>query len=110
MFHCSLLKPFHGDPDSGAAAPLPEHFLNDQPLITSLAILDYRRHSYNGSLEMLVQCKGLSPDETSWEDWAQLQQDHHLEDKVILQGPKEVYSSGSTTSSAEGQTREIDDA
>jgi len=59
---------------------------------------------------VLVQWKGLSPDETSWEDWAQLQQDHHLEDKVILQGPKEVDNSGSTAASAEGQTREIDDA
>ena len=50
-----------------------------------------------------MQWKGLSPDETSWEDWAQLQQDHHLEDKVILQGPKEVDSRVATTSASKGQ-------
>ena len=30
--------------------------------------------------------------ETSWEDWEQLQQDFHLEDKVRLQGPKSVMN------------------
>ena len=55
-----------------------------------------------------MQWKGLSPDETSWEDWAQLQQDHHLEDKVILQGPKEVDSRVATTSASKGQRGEID--
>lgn len=32
---------------------------------------------------------GTVPHDTSWEDWDQLRQDHHLENKVILQGPKE---------------------
>ena len=110
VFHYSLLKPFHGDPTSNTAAPLSKHFLNDQPLIIPLAILDYLRHVEKDSWEVLVQWKGLSPDETSWEDWAQLQQDHHLEDKVILQGSKEVDSSVATTAASEGQTREIDNA
>ena len=34
-----------------------------------------------------MQWEGLSPDETSWEDWNSLRQEYHLEDKVILQGP-----------------------
>ncbi|KAH1247559.1 Transposon Tf2-9 polyprotein [Glycine max] len=37
--------------------------------------------------QVLVQWKWLTPDDTSWEDWDTLQQDYHLEDKVILQGP-----------------------
>ena len=104
VFLGSLLKPFHSDPDSSSTAPLPQHFLNDQPLITPLAILDYRRHSKEDPWEVLVQWKGLSHDETSWEDWAQLQQDHHLEDKVILQGPKEADSN---IAAPEGETGNI---
>lgn len=43
VFHCSLLKPFRGEPDAVHVADFPEQFLNDQPLITPLAILDYRK-------------------------------------------------------------------
>ena len=32
-----------------------------------------------------MQWQGLSPDDTSWEDWSQLCRDFHLEDKVTLQ-------------------------
>ena len=98
VFHCSLLKPFHGDPNADITPPLPEHFLNDQPIISPLAILDCRRSSSEADApwEVLVQWRGLSPDETSWEDWEQLKQDHHLEDKVILQGPREIDSSRET--------------
>ena len=28
---------------------------------------------------------GTVPHDTSWEDWDQLRQDHHLENKMILQ-------------------------
>ena len=42
--------------------------------------------------EVLVQCHGLSPDETSWENWSQLCQDYHLEDKVNFQGADDVMS------------------
>ena len=75
VFHCSLLKPFHGTPDSHNFAELPDKFINDQPFLTPLAILDYRRSSSaaNAPWEVLVQWHGLSPDE----------------DKVILQGPKD---------------------
>ncbi|XP_040870975.1 uncharacterized protein [Glycine max] len=94
VFHCSLLKPFRGEPDVVRIADFPEQFLNDQPLITPLAILDYRKaaDNQNAPWEVLVQWQGLSPDETSWENWDQLKQEYHLEDKVILQGPREVDS------------------
>lgn len=55
-----------------------------------LAILDHRRPYTGAPWEVLVQWQVLSPDETSWENWTQLQEDYHLEDKVIIQGPKGV--------------------
>ena len=66
------------------AVALPSAFLNDQPLVYPLAILDQRRTSPEAPWEVLVQWQGLSPDETSWEDWTRLQEEYHLEDKVIL--------------------------
>jgi len=55
-----------------------------------LAILNFRYNSSGDSphWEVLVQWQGLSPNETSWEDWSQLRQDYHLEDKVISQRPQ----------------------
>ena len=43
-----------------------------------------------------MQWQGLSPDETSWEDWTQLCSTYHLEDKVVLQGPKDDRNSETT--------------
>ena len=88
VFHCSKLKPFWGDPEQHPELNLPSTFINDQPVVYPLAILDFRKTPAEGTWEVLVQWQGLSPDETSWEDWDQLQQDFHLEDKVRLQGPK----------------------
>ncbi|KAJ1420259.1 hypothetical protein SESBI_14391 [Sesbania bispinosa] len=34
---------------------------------------------------VLIQWQGLSPDDTSWEYWDALQEDYHLEDKVLLE-------------------------
>lgn len=45
VLHCSMLKSFHGIPDRANIAQLPDHFVNDQPLITPLAISDYRHSS-----------------------------------------------------------------
>ena len=97
VFHCSLLKPFHGASVTSDTPSLPDQFLNNQPIISPLAILDTRRAATpEGSWEVLVQWKGLLPDDTSWEDWEQLKQTHHLEDKVILQGPREDDSNRAT--------------
>ena len=87
VFHCSVLKLFQGTPESEIPAQLPDQFLQDQPLISPLSILDYRRTTPADSWQVLVQWKGLTPDDTTWEDWDTLQQEYHLEDKVILQGP-----------------------
>lgn len=113
VFHCSLLKPFHGPPESAPLAQLPANFLNDQPLIAPLAILDYRRAAGkdDSTWEVLVQWQGLSPDETSWENWDGLRADFHLEDKVILQGPKDdskpeaITEAQTKAQEAESETR-----
>ena len=86
VFHCSLLKPFHGQLEATSPVPLPDQFHNDQPIITPAAIVDYRK-TPSEAWEVLVQWHGLSPDDTSWEDWSTLCHDYHLEDKVISQGP-----------------------
>lgn len=87
VFHCSLLKTFKGSPDCILKAELPSQFVQHQPIISLLALLDYRRSSKNAPWEVLVQCEGLPPDDTSWENWEQLCEDYHLEDKVNFQGP-----------------------
>ena len=91
VFHCLNLKPFRGEPESMTPPPLPPTFHDNQPLISPLTILSYRRASSdpNSPWEALVQWQGLSPKKTSWKDWKQLCQDYHLEDKVILQGPRD---------------------
>lgn len=55
-------------------------------MVSPLAILDYCRSQalVNAPWEVLVQWQGLSPDEASWEDWAQLRDNYHLENKVVF--------------------------
>jgi len=79
-----VLKLFHGSQENADVTELPTQFANHQPLISPLAILDYRQTSPSAPWEVLVQWKGLSLDETSWEDWSQLCSDFHLEGKVNL--------------------------
>lgn len=88
VFHCSLLKPFKGPLPLEETTQLPPDFINAQSIITPLAILDQRQTSTTGDSwwEVFVQWQGISPDETSWEDWSTLCTDYHLEDKVVLQG------------------------
>ena len=95
VFHVSSLKLFKGPPDM-EAIELPDNFEGDQPLIFPIAILNSCRKDStpNAPWEVLVQWRGLSPDETSWEDWSQLCQEFHLEDKVTLQGPRDDTEAG----------------
>ena len=87
VFHCSILKPFHHPPsnDNLPSLALLVTFDDDHLIITPLSIL-YTRKTVDSKLQVLVQCQRLSLDDTSWEDWDQLQSDYHLEDKVLLDG------------------------
>lgn len=93
IFHCSVLKPFKGSPETMEPVTLPSRFDQNQPIIAPLTILDYRQRT-DKKWEVLVQWEGLSPDETTWEELDQLRRDYHLEDKVFLQGPWNDMNSG----------------
>lgn len=71
VFHCSVLKPFTGPIDLATSSTLPLQFEAGQPLVTPLSILNRRQIPGSSPLvwEVLVQWDGLSPDETSWENW-----------------------------------------
>ncbi|XP_028237009.1 uncharacterized protein LOC114416342 [Glycine soja] len=90
VFHISLLKPFRSsEPDTTPyCSTLPSLYENDQLVVTPLAILD-TRHSAGSALEVLVQWQGLTPDDTTWENWDQLREEYHLEDKVLPEGVKD---------------------
>ena len=91
VFHYSMLKPFHQPPlpDNNPALSLPSVVINNQPLVSPLAIVEtrYNLESSKPRLQVLMQWDGFLPGDTTWEDWEQLQASYHLEDKVILEGP-----------------------
>lgn len=41
---------------------------------------------------VLVQWQGLLPKDTSWEPWAKLKEDYHLENKVLSDGHRDVMN------------------
>ena len=85
VFHCSLLKPFQGNPPD-TAAPLPPTLFDHQSVIAPLVILATRTVN-DDDIEVLVQWQGLSPDDATWEKWTELCKEFHLEDKVLPHGP-----------------------
>lgn len=90
VFHISVLK-FCPNPELVHSLPLPSTVIENHPLLTPLAVLDYRkgRIQNSWSLQVLLQWSGLPLEDTSWEDLASFQQlypDFHLEDKVSFGG------------------------
>ena len=83
VFHCSLLKPYLG-PIPADAPFLPKDSTDNHPIVTPLAILNSRIISVNGQQmqQVLVQWNGLPPEDTTWENWQDLQIGYNLEDKV----------------------------
>ena len=87
VFHCSLLKPHFGPLHSDNS--LPPSAIEGKPIIQPMTILDRKwNNSTPPKLLVLVQWLGLSPEDSTWEDWAELQDTYHLEDKVFLIGPR----------------------
>jgi len=86
---------------------LPTSFLQDQPVISPLAILDQRRSDPIGPWQVLVQWHGLSPDDTSWEDWEQIRRDYHLEGKVNLKGPPDDSITGTQVQLADSGAEQV---
>ncbi|MCI03046.1 Ty-3/Gypsy retrotransposon polyprotein, partial [Trifolium medium] len=87
VFHCSVLKP-HIGPIPTAVDELPTDDVDNHPLVSPLAILATKEEVIDGEsqVQVLVQWKGLSPDDTSWEPWNQLKSVYNLEDKVGFDG------------------------
>ncbi|KAJ1420628.1 Chromo-like domain superfamily [Sesbania bispinosa] len=75
-------------------APLPLEAMDHQPIIQPLVILDHKLDDSSDPPRpmVLVQWLGLSPDDTSWEDWDDLQHTFHLEDKVFSYGERNSSS------------------
>ena len=88
VFHVSLLKPYIATIAAPTAVDLPPLTSDNHPVVTPLAIVASKViPSEAGPKHMvLVQWRGLPPEETSWEEWSALKILHHLEDKVLLEG------------------------
>jgi hypothetical protein len=102
VFHCSVLKPHQG-PAPHYIDQLPDHSIDNHPVITPLAILDSKIEVADGVAQkmVLVQWVGLSPDDTSWERWDELKASYNLEDKVGLDGEgDDTYTPKITTTDA----------
>lgn len=65
--------------------------VDNKPVITPLAILNTRwnRSTVEPRLMVLMQWTGLHPDDTSWEEWANVKGTYHLGDKVLFDGLKD---------------------
>ena len=86
MFHVSLLKPHQGPLPSPQPLPLPSNIEDNQPVLTPTVILDWKLSSNTDAPQQLVliQWQGHPLEEATWEPWAQIQAQFHLEDKVTL--------------------------
>lgn len=90
MFRVSLLK-LHRGPSLTTIDTIPQLQLDNHPVhpvVESLSLLDWKwNHDTTPPSRMvLVQWKGLAPEDTSWEDWATLQSDYDLEDEADFPG------------------------
>lgn len=85
VFHSSLLKPYVASAVLRDIADLPPMALENHPVITPLAIVASKMIPSETSPKhmVLVQWKGLAPEETLWEEWLEFKSLHHLEDKVF---------------------------
>jgi len=90
VFYCSLLKCHHGPtPDP---TPIPSEAFNHQPIIRpwQFWLLAWTIQQIPPTKMVVIQWFRLSPDDTSWEEWAQLRSD-----KVIF--PEADIVSNQTT-------------
>ncbi|CAJ2630725.1 unnamed protein product [Trifolium pratense] len=89
VFHCSVLKQHQG-PDPSEIDPLPFDSVDNHPLVEPLAIINSKTVTSAGvsKRQVLVQWTGLSPDDTSWEDWDNLEKSTSTEsNKIDEAGP-----------------------
>nr|KYP55647.1 Transposon Ty3-I Gag-Pol polyprotein [Cajanus cajan] len=99
VFHISLLRPHQGPLPSPPPLNLPPEIEDNQPILTPVAILNWKMSSDtpNPQQLVLIQWEGLPLEEASWEPWSQIQAQFHLEDKVTLDGEGDVRPITDTT-------------
>ena len=85
VFHVSLLK-LHPGPPPSTPGVLPMASKDNNPIVTPLTILDWKWNASTTppSRLVLVQWHGLSPKDSTWEDWNDLAATYVLEDKDIF--------------------------
>ncbi|XP_073056862.1 uncharacterized protein [Primulina eburnea] len=98
IFHISVLKACP-NPEEVSTLSLPVTFVENQPLVLPLAILNHRRIRRQNTWvpQILVQWSGLPLEDTSWEDLSSFQQLYpvfHLEGKVLSNEEGNVTSPG----------------
>ena len=98
VFHVSLLKLHHGPPPADGD-PLPPNTVDHHPLVEPLLLLDWKWNTDHTppSRMVLVQWRGLDPEDTSWEDWDSLRTTYNLEDEVDFPGDGVDSNEGSRT-------------
>ncbi|KAJ1441922.1 Aspartic peptidase domain superfamily [Sesbania bispinosa] len=90
----------HDGPLPSQVEQLPADSVDNSPVITPLAILGFKTSFVNQTPTRLalVQWLGLSPDDTSWENWDELQAMYNFEDKVVSVGESIVTHEASEAS------------
>ena len=73
---------------------LPPQPKDNDLVVAPLVILNTKWVTSDNGPEfmVLVQWKGLLPKDTSWEPWAKLKEDYHLENKVLSDGHRDVMN------------------
>jgi hypothetical protein len=90
VFHVSQLKPCFDN--NTATLELPTEAIDNQPCIQRLAVLDWKNNELNDQIEVLIQWKGLFPEDATWENYEDIKATYpafDLEDKVILNGTRD---------------------
>lgn len=111
MFHCSLLKPCYQTSNAPLTFELPPSSINNDLVIAPLVILNTKWDTvdHTSKLRVLVQWKGLAPDDATWESWDELKAEYHLEDKVFFETHGNVMKGKEATQlpPTETQTKQI---
>ncbi|GAU31589.1 hypothetical protein TSUD_54120 [Trifolium subterraneum] len=91
VFHVSQLKPYFSDTE--VSLNLPSDTIDNQPCITPKVILDWRMTEEDEQLEVLVQWEGLLPEDSTWDNYQELQNAYpvfDLDDMVNFDGIGDV--------------------
>lgn len=101
VFHVSLLI-LHQGPPPTLPNHLPPQELDNYPIIEPYSVLDWKWDPSSSSPTklVLVQWSSLSPEDTMWENWEQLQDSYDLGDKVVLPDGGNDSNSNTTISTS----------